>query len=156
VPRKWPQSRLVHDGGGELGEDALNPRVAQGGERLAGRAPGGEGGEALLGGLAAIVQVQPEHGSDSGALMSVEVAAGGEMLGRGPGLVARPVLEGGDELDLIDDAVLEGERPKEEVAIGEGGHGAGPRKGRRARWTLGPRHREAGAAARRIDWIIAE
>jgi hypothetical protein len=60
-------------------------------------------------------------------------------------------------MDLVDKAILQGEQPKEEVAIsGEGGHGAGLREGRRTRGTLGASHRGAGAAARRIDWIISE
>jgi hypothetical protein len=34
------------------------------------------------------------------------VAHGDEVLGQGPALVERPGLEGGDELDLADQAVL--------------------------------------------------
>ena len=41
-------------------------------------------------------------GLEAGDSVGVEVAAGGEVLGRGPGLVASPGLEGGDELALVD------------------------------------------------------
>ena len=62
-------------------------------------------------------------------------------------LSQRPGLEGGDELALVDQAVLQGEQAEEEVAVGgDGGHGAGLREGRRWRWASGPRRR--GPAAR--------
>ena len=59
-----------------------------------------------------LLQVQRDHGLDAGALLGVEVAAGGEVVGQGPGLVAGPGLEGGDELALVDQADLEASSPK--------------------------------------------
>ena len=125
----------------------LDRRVADGGERLAGGPAGGDGGEALLGVAAVLLQVQPDHGLDAGALVGVEVAAGGEVLGQGPGLVAGPGLEGGDELALVDQAVLQGEQAEEQVAVGgDGGHGAGLPEGRRT--AVGARPPTPGACGR--------
>src|SRR5262249_33289030 len=46
-----------------------------------------------------------------------------EVVGQRPGLVAGPGLEGGDELALVDQAVLEREQAEEQVAVGVGaGH----------------------------------
>ena len=73
-----------------------------------------------------------DHRLDAGALVGVEVAAGDEVVGQRPGLVAGPGLEGGDEL-----------------APGRSGR-SGARAGRRAgggrrRWrTLGKASRDAG------------
>ena len=73
------------------------------------------------------------------ALVGVEVATGGEVLGQGPGLVAGPGLEGGDELDLVDQAVLQGEQAEEQVVVGgDGGHGAGLPGCRHGRWAFSP------------------
>ena len=72
------------------------------GQALAGRAAGGEGGQALLGVAAVLLQVQGDQASTPAALVGVEVAAGDEVLGQRPRLVAGPGLEGGDELVLVD------------------------------------------------------
>jgi hypothetical protein len=45
------------------------------------------------------------------------------VVGQGAGLVEGPRLEGGDELALVDQAVLQGEQAEVEVALGgDGGH----------------------------------
>jgi hypothetical protein len=51
--------------------------------------------------------VQPDHRLDDGTLLGVEVAAGGQMVGQWPGAVAGPGLEGGDELPLVDQAIMQ-------------------------------------------------
>ena len=53
----------------------------------------------------------------------VEVAAVGQVVGQAPGLVERPGLEGGHELHLVDEPVLQREQPEQEVAVGGGSHG---------------------------------
>ena len=63
---------------------------------------------------------------EAGAGVGVEVAAGDEVVGQAPGLVAGPGLEGGDELALVDQAVLKREQSEEEMAVGGGGHGVAP------------------------------
>jgi hypothetical protein len=100
-----------------------------------------------------LLQVQPDHGLDAGALVVVEVAAGGEVLGQRPGLVAGPGLEGGHELDLVDQAVLERQQAEEQVAIG--GDGTGLPGSWRGPCVVGPRRREPTAGARRIGSIIS-
>jgi hypothetical protein len=111
-------------GRAEAGQGAAEVGVAHPGQAFARRAPGGKGGQALLG-VAVLLEVQTDHGLDARPLVGVEVAAGGEVLGQGPGLVAGPSLEGGDEVALVDQADLEGDQAEEQVAVGgEDGHGA--------------------------------
>ena len=89
-----------------------------------------------------------DQGLDRGALVGVEVAAGDEVVGQRPGLVAGPGLEGGDELALVDQAVLQGEQAEEEVAVGgDGGHGTGLRERRRGRGRRPPTSGASGRAA---------
>jgi hypothetical protein len=53
----------------------------------------------------------------------VEVASGGLVLGQGPGPIASAGLEGGNELDLVCQAVLQREQARKQIAGGdEGGH----------------------------------
>ena len=58
--------------------------------------------------------------------MAGQVAAGVQVVGQAPGLVAGPGLEGGDELALVDQAVLKREQSEEEMAVGGGSHGVAP------------------------------
>ena len=53
------------------------------------------------------------------------------MVGQAPGLVAGPGLEGGDELALVDQAVLKREQSEEEMAVCGGSHGMAPNSGGR-------------------------
>ena len=90
--------------------------------------------------------------------VGVEVAAGGEVVGQGPGLVAGPGVEGGDELALVDQAVLEGEQAEEQVAVGgDGGHG---RASREASTSDGCRAPTSGACGRgapdRLDYLMTD
>ena len=57
------------------------------------------------------------EGLDDGALRWGEVAPVDEVVGQGPGLVGGPGLEGVDELGLVDQTVLQGEQPEEEVGV---------------------------------------
>ena len=63
--------------------------------------------------------------STAARCVGVEVAAVDEVVGQRPALVAGPGVEGGDELALVDQAVLEGEQAEEQVArwVARGGHG---------------------------------
>ncbi len=114
--------------GGEPGDDAIEVEVADGGERLAGGGSGGHGREAAGRVAAVLPQVQADHGLDAESLVVVEVAAPDEVVGQGASPVAGPGLEGGDELPLVDEAVLECEQTEEQVALGgDGGHVASSR-----------------------------
>jgi hypothetical protein len=62
--------------------------------------------------------VQVRHRRDDGPLGVVEMTEGDEMVGQGAGLVEGPGLEGGHELDLVDQAILEGEQSEEQIARG--------------------------------------
>ena len=59
---------------------------------------------------------------------------------RRPGLVAGPGLEGGDELGLVDQAVLQGEQAEEQVMVG-GVHGKGLPAVQPCWWMFVPRRR---------------
>ena len=138
-----------------MGEGAVDVGVADAGQALAGRAAGRDGGQALLHVAAVLLEVPCHQGLDGGPVVGVEVAAGDEVVGQGAGLVEGPGLEGGDELALVDQAVLQRQQAEEQVAVGgDGGHGAGLREGRRWRWAFGPRRRGPAAGTRRIGWII--
>jgi hypothetical protein len=81
--------------------------------------------EALAGVAAVLLEVARHQRLDDGPVLRVEVAAGEEVLGQGPGTVAGPGLEGGDELALVDQAVLERQQAEEQVAVGvDGSHRA--------------------------------
>ncbi len=150
--RPGPTERQTREAGGDLG-------VVEPGQAAPRRAGGGEGGEALPRVAAVLSQVQADHRLDAGLLVGVEVAAGGEVLGQGPGLVASPGLESGDELALVDQADLEGEQAEEQVAVGSaGGHGAGLPEGRHGRWAFGPRRwgPPVGAPPDRLDYLTTE
>jgi hypothetical protein len=102
-----------------------------------------------------LLQVQSDHGLDAGALVGVKVAAAGEVVGQRPALVAGPGLEGGDELALVNQAVLEGKQAEEQIVVGgDGGHQAGLRESRRWRWSPVPQRRGLAAGTRRIRGII--
>ncbi len=55
-----------------------------------------------------------------------QVASSFQVVGQALRLVQRPGLEGGHELALVDDAVLQSEQSEEEMAVGGGGHGEAP------------------------------
>ena len=83
--------------GAETGEGALDVGVADLGQALAGRAAGGDGGQALLGAAAVLLEVPRDQGLDRGAVVGVEIAAGDEVVGQAATFEG-PGLEGGDEL----------------------------------------------------------
>jgi hypothetical protein len=56
-----------------------------------------------------------------GLSVRIEVAASDQVLGQRPRLGAGPGLEGGDELALVDQAVLKVDQAEEQVAV-SGGH----------------------------------
>ena len=140
--------------GADVGESSLDLAVAECGEALAGRSSGGNGGQALLGATAMFLLVEPDHRLDHAALVGVQVAAVDQVFRDLAALVATPGPEGGDELVLIDQAVLEGKQSKEEVAVRiDGGHGTdllGVGQGARS-----PTMSSSDGAATRFGRIIA-
>jgi hypothetical protein len=66
-----------------------------------------EGGQALLGVAAVFLGVSGHQGLDGGSVVGIEVAAGDEVVGEGPG------LEGGHELALVDQADLQRQQTEE-------------------------------------------
>ena len=84
-------------------------RSGDGGEAPPDRRPDRDGGEALLGVAAVLLEVLGGQGADQAALLGVEMAEGLEVVGQGTGLVAGPGVEGGHELGLVDQPDLEGQ-----------------------------------------------
>ncbi len=54
-----------------------------------------------------------DQGLDAGSVVGVEITAGDEVIGQGPRLVEGPGLERGDQLALLDQAVLKCEQAEE-------------------------------------------
>ena len=70
-------------------------------------------------------QVDVGQGLQQRPLGPDQVPAGFQVVGEAPGLVERPCLECGHELALVDEAVLKGEQPEQEMTVG-GAHGETP------------------------------
>ena len=102
----------------ELGDGGADVGIAEPGEALAGGAAGGDGGETPFHVAAVLLDVASHQGIDGGSVVGIEVAATDEVVGEGAGLVERPGLEGGDELDLVDQPVLECKQSEQQVAVG--------------------------------------
>ena len=131
---------------------ALDIRVAERGQAFAGRLAGRDGGEALLDVAAVLLEVQRRRsprgqlaGSASRSPRAIEV------VGQAPGLVAGPGLEGGHELALVDQAVLQCEQSEEEIAIGGDG-GIGNLRSARPRSDIGRRQRRRQGASHRSHY----
>ena len=156
--RSWPCGRRSSsvepwlDGRGRAWPPmSASPRLSQ---ALAGGAAGGDGGQTPLDVAAVLLDVACHQGLDGGAVVGIEVAASDQVVGQGAGLVEGPGLEGGDELDLVDQPVLQCKQAEQQVAFsGDGGHGEAP--GRDA--ASDPAGDSAGARARgrRVGRIIA-
>ena len=101
-------------------------RVADPRQALPRRLAGRHRGEALLDVAAVGFQVNLGQRLQQRPLGGGQVASGLQMVGQALGLVERPGLEGGDELALVDDAVLKCEQSEEQMAVGGGGHGESP------------------------------
>ena len=108
-----------------MAERPLDIRVAEPGQTFAGRLAGRHSGEALFD-VAVLLDVQGDDRVEAGAGVGVEVAPGDELVGQALGFVARPGLEGGDELALVDQPVLKCEQSEQEMAVRGGGHGMAP------------------------------
>ncbi len=142
--------------GADAGESCLDVAVTKCGQALAGRSAGGNRGQALLGAAAVFLRVEPYHCLDHIALVGVQVAAVDQVLRELPALAATPSPERGDELILIDQAVLEGKQSKEKIAVCiDDGHGTRLLGFGRGPWRLLPTTGAYGRAATRIGSIIA-
>ena len=71
------------------------------------------------------LDVRAARASTTEPLGGIEMARRREVVGQGPRLVAGPGVERGDELRLLDQAVLQGEQAEEEMAVGGHGHTPG-------------------------------
>ncbi len=122
---RWPCSRRRPGWRPILSRDratAIDIGVAQLTKAVAGGATGGDRGQAPVRVATMFLQVQHRHRIDPGALLGVKIAAAGKVFGQRPRPVTRPGLESSEKLNVVDEAVLEGEHPEQEV-VG-GGHRA--------------------------------
>ena len=90
-----------------MAQTHLDVGIGNAGQTRASGAAGRDGGQAFLGVPAVLLDVACHKGIDSGAIVSIEVAAGDEVVGEGPG------LEGGHELALVDQADLQRQQTEE-------------------------------------------
>ena len=88
------------------------------GQDVAGRAAGGNGGQALLGVAAVSGEVGGGEALKQRAMRGVEIAESDEVIGQAAVLVAGPGVKRGDELDLVDESVLKRTQTEEQVALG--------------------------------------
>ncbi len=112
-------------GRAKVGERGFHIGIVDAVQALAGRAADGDRGQAPR----CIAPVPGEMGTSQAfqkrPMRRVEVSQGDEMFGKGPGFVAGPRMERGDQLPLVDQAVLKREQSEEEVArwVGRRCHG---------------------------------
>jgi hypothetical protein len=100
-----------------VGQGASDFGFGDASQALAGRSARRDRGEAPLQ-VAVLLEIASHQGRDGESIVGIEVAAADEVVGQGAGLVERPGLEGGHELDLVDQPILEGEQSEEQVAVG--------------------------------------
>ena len=103
---------LVEPRPSRRGRASLDLGVAQRGQALAGRGADGDGGQALLGVAAVLLQVPGRQGLEQGSLLGVKVPAAHQVVGQRPGLVQGPRLKGRAKLYLVDQPVLKASSPK--------------------------------------------
>ena len=106
VPDRLVHLRGVAPATAEVVEGRLQVRVLQGFEALARGPSQRERRETLLGVAPVSPQVARHQRLNRGAVGGVEPATICQVIGQGPGAVAGPSPEGGDQLILIDEAVL--------------------------------------------------
>jgi len=85
-------------------------------QAFASRASHGQNGQALLNVAAQGLNMHTGDGLDGGPARGVEVPEIDEVVGQRPALVSRPGGEGREQRPLVDQAVLQGQQAKEQVA----------------------------------------
>ena len=108
--------------GGDLVERRLDVGVADPGQARLRRLAGRDRGQAFSHVAAVALEVARHHRLDRRAVVRVQVAACLQVVGQAPGLFECPGLEGGHELTLVDQAVLQCEHSEKEMAVGGSGH----------------------------------
>jgi hypothetical protein len=105
-------------GRAQMGERGLDLAIGQANQTLASGTACVQSRQALLHIAAMSLEVPRHQRLDGGAVLVVQVSSRGQVVGQALGPIERPGLERGHELDLVDDAVLEREQSKEEMAVG--------------------------------------
>jgi hypothetical protein len=115
---------LLGRSGSDMTQGALDVGVAELSQALSSRTADRDGRQTLLD-VTVLRDVEVRHSLDDGPLRTGQMTEGDEMFGKGADLVEGPGLEGGHELGLVDQPVLQGEQSEQKVAVGgDGGHGA--------------------------------
>ena len=101
--------------------------LADRGQALAGRAAGGDGGQAFFDVVAVLRQVPGDQGLDGNTVVGVEAAPVDQVIGQRPGLVASPGGECREQRPLVDQAILQGQQAEQQVTrrVSRSGHGGG-------------------------------
>jgi hypothetical protein len=92
----------------DMSQGSLDVGIAEPSQALVSGAAGRDGRQASLD-IPVLGDVQAHHRVDDDPLAVVKMTEGDEMVGQSTGLVEGPGLEGGHELDLVDQTILEGE-----------------------------------------------
>ncbi len=110
----------------------MNLRVGDSLQAPPGRRPGRDGGQALLGAAAMLLEVPRDQRLNRASIVGVQIAPGHKMLGQWPLFLESPGLKGRDELRLVDQPILQSEQTEKETAICfDGSHEVGLPKARR-------------------------
>jgi hypothetical protein len=99
----------------EMGNGGFDIAIAESGKASAGGMAGVDGREAPFWVAAVLLEVHGDESVDHISLIRLKIAAGDQMFGQWPVLVASPGLKGCDKLDLVDQAVLKREQAEEQI-----------------------------------------
>jgi hypothetical protein len=99
-----------------MSEGDLNVGVADAGQALARGAARVDGRQTSFRVAVMLLEVPCDQSLNGKSVLAVEVATGYEEIGHRSGFVAGPSLEGGDELALVDQAILQGEEAEKQIA----------------------------------------
>jgi len=103
-------------------QGAIDLRIADLGQALARRRSGMERGQRLLGVAPVLLDVQGRKRLDRGALRVVEFAAHHQVISQWSGLIPCARMERREELRLVDQSSLKGQKSKEQMTVGVTSH----------------------------------
>jgi hypothetical protein len=104
--------------GSQLAQRRLEIDVAELGQAFASRLASGECGEALLDVTSVALEVSQDESFDRNAVVCIQIPSIDEVISQRSSLVAGPSVERGDELRLLDQAILQGEQAEQKITIG--------------------------------------
>ena len=107
----------VAQAAGDVAESGLKIGIGEACQGMMHGSTGGDGSQAPFRLAAMLFQVPLDQSLDSRAILCIETAALDKLVGQQPALGTGPGLEARDELALVDQAVLQSEQSKQQVAV---------------------------------------